>query len=218
MQTPYSESETAAPATGADAAGGARTAGSLGSIGYSPRIRDPAFANYQGSSGRGSAVFSLILAIMAIIGFYLAGEWSSSDMRNPQSLYIGLSIGGMFLLIAVAQVSSRRDASTWDGQVVDKRVECRRRQQRGGDGWEDYQLYTILLRDDQGRLHRIRLENDATIYDYYAVGDRLRHHGGLNSYEKYDKSKDSIVFCNACGTMHSITAEYCQRCRCPLLK
>jgi len=29
--------------------------------------------------------------------------------------------------------------------------------------------------------------NDDTLYKYFQIGDRVRHHGGLNSFEKYDK-------------------------------
>jgi len=61
-------------------------------------------------------------------------------------------------------------------------------------------------------------EDDDTVYNYYQTGDRVRHHGGLNSFEKYDKSQDDIVFCNACASLNDINDEYCFRCNCPLLK
>ena len=61
-------------------------------------------------------------------------------------------------------------------------------------------------------------EDDRTVFDYFQVGDRVRHHAGLNSYEKYDKSHDSIIFCNACATLCQISDDVCWRCKCPLLK
>lgn len=192
-----------------------------GLVGFSPTINDPAFAKYIKNSNRWAAVFSLILAVMAVVGFYITGETGSSDMGNPQALYIGLAIGGMFLLIAIAQIRSRNRSQTWDGQVVDKKVEKKRRRQNAGKDdyhWEDYLLYTVVIRSDSGRLHEIRVENDDTYYSYFAVGDRVRHHAGLNSYEKHDKSRDTIIFCNACSTINDIDADHCWRCHCPLLK
>lgn len=192
-----------------------------GTIGFSNNITDPAFAKYVQSTNRWAAIFSLILAVVAVVGFFLAGEMGSSDMENPQALFIGLAIGGMFVMIAMVQIGSRNRSKTWDGQVVDRKVEKKRRRRNAGkddDYWEDYLLYTVLIRSDSGKIHEIRVENDDTIYNYYVVGDRVRHHAGLNSYEKYDKSKDTIVFCNACATINEISADYCSRCKCPLLK
>ena len=82
---------------------GTGTAGYGGSIGYSARILDPAFARYIKNSNRWAAIFSLILAVAAIVGFYLSGQFGST-LENPQALYIGLTIGGMFLLIALFQI------------------------------------------------------------------------------------------------------------------
>ncbi|HYF90812.1 MAG TPA: hypothetical protein VD969_01060 [Symbiobacteriaceae bacterium] len=188
---------------------------------FSPRIHDPAFARYVQNSNRWSAIFSVILAIAAVVGFYVAGEMDGAEMENPESLYIGLGIGGMFVLIAMFQIRGRNRSKTWDGQVVDKRVEQKRRKRNLDDDhyhWENYLQYTVFVRSDSGKMHRITAENDDRFFNYYAVGDRVRHHGGLNSYEKFDKSRDTIIFCNACGTMHDIRAEYCSRCHCPLLK
>ena len=40
----------------------------------------------------------------------------------------------------------------------------------------------------------------------------------IEAYEKNKKSNDSIIFCNACSSLNDIEAEYCFRCKCPLLK
>ena len=56
------------------------------------------------------------------------------------------------------------------------------------------------------------------LYNYFAIGDRVRHHAGLNSYEKYDKTGDAFIPCNACGTLCDMSDEICFRCKCPLLK
>ena len=188
-------------------------------MGFSSKINDPAFAKYLKNTNRWSAIFSIIIAVAAVIGFYIYGE-TSSEMENPQALYMGLGIGGMFLLIALFTIIGRKKSTTWDGTVVDKKIEKKRRSQSSGDDhyWENYTLFTVFLRSDSGKKHKISVENDDTLYNYYQVGDRVRHHKGLNSYEKYDKSRDSIIFCNACASLNDIRDDYCFRCKCPLLK
>lgn len=189
-------------------------------VGFSTRINDPAFGRYIKNSNRWSVIFSLILAVAAIVGFYIAGE-TSTEMDNPQSLYIGLGVGSMFLLIALFTVRSRKKGKTFDGTVTDKKItkKTRRRDYGGGDyHYEDYLLYSVIVRSDAGKNYVIQTENDDTRYNYYRTGDRVRHHGALNSYEKYDKSGDDIIFCNACATLCDINDDFCFRCKCPLLK
>ena len=193
----------------------------VGRIGYSDRIRDPAFARYVKNSNRWAAIFSLVIALAAVIGFTVAGERGAEGMENPQAMYIGFGIGGMFLLIAFFQILGRKRSRTWDGVVADKTVKKKERRQRLDDGdvyVQEYWEYVVLIREDGGKTHRLVTENDDTVYKYYRVGDRVRHHAGLNSYEKYDKSRDSVIFCAACSTLCDISEDCCPRCKCPLLK
>jgi hypothetical protein len=191
-------------------------------VGFSPRISDPAFAKYLKNTNRYAAIFSIILAIIAVVGFTIAGE-TSSEMDNPESMYIGFGIGGMFLLIALFTILGRKKSKTWDGTVVNKTVKNKHRKQNSGSDtndyyWVDYREYTVYIQEDNGKKHKIRHEDNDTVYNYYQIGDRIRHHGRLNTYEKYDKSRDSIIFCNACASLNNINDDYCFRCKCPLLK
>ncbi|HWQ72767.1 MAG TPA: hypothetical protein VN370_10645 [Desulfitobacteriaceae bacterium] len=188
-------------------------------IGYSSLINDPAFARYRRNSIIWSFSFAAILAVAAIAGFYIYGE-TSAEMENPEALYIGLGIGGMFLVIALLQTIGRSRSKNWDGVVVDKKIEKKRRRERSGDNEHlvNYLLYTVVFRTDRGRSYEITAEDDDTQYNYYQIGDRVRHHKGLNTLEKYDKSGDSIIFCNACASLNDIQDDKCFRCGCPLLK
>ncbi len=193
---------------------------SAGLRGFSPRIHDPAFARYIKSTNRWSAIFSMILAVAAVLGFYIYGE-SSDEMDNPAALFIGFAIGGMFLIIALVQILRRKGSKTWDGVVADKTIkEKTRRQSSGNDDYyiDYYTEYAVVIRDARGKTYRLTAEDDDTRYNYFQVGDRVRHHAGLKSFEKYDKSRDSIIFCNACGTLCQINDDLCFRCKCPLLK
>lgn len=189
-------------------------------IGFSKKIDDPAFAKYLKNSNRYAVIFSLIIALIAVVGFFVAGEMGAEGMSNPESLYIGLGVGGMFLTIAFFQVLGRKRSKTWDGKVIDKKAEKKKKTvtDSANDSYtKTYMLYRVIIEDERGKRHEIRNEDNTTVYDYYKIGDRVRHHAGLNSYEKYDKSQDTIIFCAACATLCSIEDEHCHRCKCPLL-
>jgi hypothetical protein len=185
--------------------------------GYSPKINDPAMARYIRDTRRWSVIFSLILAVVIITGFFIYGE-TSSGMDNPEAFYIGMGIGSMFMLIAFFQIAGRKRSTTWDGMVTDKKVKEKRRHDKYQNRWVEYLEYTVSIKADNGKVHYIRAEDDDTLYNYYQIGNRVRHHKGLNSYEKQDKTGDSIIFCNACASLNDIQDDFCFRCNCPLLK
>ncbi|SMC35100.1 hypothetical protein [Sporomusa malonica] len=191
-----------------------------GLIGFSPKINDPAFVRYVNDTSRWAFLFSFILAVIVIAVFYIYGE-TSREMSNPEALYIGFGIGGMFIAIAALQETGRQRTKNWDGVVVNKKIEQKQRKRDYGNNdyvWEAYTLYAVAIRSDAGETYTISAEDDVTRYQYYQIGDRVRYHKGLNSHEKYDKSKDNIIFCNACASLNDIQDDVCFRCKCPLLK
>lgn len=187
-----------------------------GRVGFSSRINDPAFDKYRSDQKRWSLLFSVGLFAVAVIAFPVYGA-VSGEMEMPYSLYYGLGIGGMFVAIALVQTIARERDATWDGTVVDKRVFKRQRVDKDNDTMSTVTIYEVKIKRDDGKVVAQRNENTDVLYQYYHVGDRVRHHRGLAGYEKYDKSRDSIVFCAACATINSINEEYCHRCKCPLL-
>lgn len=196
-----------------------RTAGG-NRMAYSKRVKDPAFTKYIRNVHRWTWIFSFIIATVAIVGFFIYGQ-TSSEMDNPQALYIGLTIGGLFLLIAFFRSLGQKQGKTWDGIVTKKEIEKKRKKNYTSENdyyWDIYDVYKVYVQENGGKLHEIRTERDDTVYNYYTIGDKVRYHGHLHSYEKYDKSGDTIVFCNACATLNDIENEFCSRCKCPLLK
>lgn len=189
-----------------------------GRVGYSDKINDPAFARYVKNTKRWAGIFSIFIAVAAVVGFFIAGQMEVEGMENPQSLFIGMVIGGMFLLIGLFTILGRKRTRTWDGVVVDKKIKKKKRDQGNGGDYVRYLEYSVIVQENGGKKHSITVDDDDTVYKYYEVGDKVRHHAGLNSYEKYDKSRDNIIFCNACATLCGINDDYCWRCKCPLLK
>jgi hypothetical protein len=211
--------ETQGPELEPEAVDG-KPAGNQSLIGYSERINDPAFASYRRQTTAWSFIFAGILAVIVIVGFYIYGE-NSSEMDNPQALYIGLGIGGMFLSIALLSTISRMRVKGWDGVVIDKKKEKKTRRNKDSNGQyyeERYTLYTVVFKTDRGKIINKSVDDDDTVFNYFEIGDQVRQHKGLGTLEKYDKTGDSIIFCNACSTLNDINDDKCFRCSCPLLK
>jgi hypothetical protein len=174
---------------------------------YSSKIKDPKFDRYLKNARNYRYQFAFGLAVIAVIGFFLYGEFSD-EMDNPEALYIGLVIGGMFLLIGLYSVFSLRPKLDWDGEVTEKEI-----LEKDGKS-----IFIVYIEDSRGMRHELRAENDSTVYEYYKLGEKVRYHGKLKTFEKFDKSNDDIIFCNACSFLHEISEETCRNCGCPLLK
>lgn len=187
-----------------------------GYIGFSSKIGDPAFASYKRKSVAWSFIFSGILAIIAIIGFPIYGN-SSGEIDWPDSLFYGIGIGGMFLMIALLQTMKKGLDKTWDGVVEHK--DCYNQKERNRNGQTHYHTIHILkIRKDSGGTKKHKWRDIPGVYDYYQVGDKVRHHKGFNYYEKYDKSNDKQIICAACMSFIDKQKDICPRCKCPLLK
>ncbi len=185
-------------------------------IGFSPKINDPSFKSYKKKSVAWSIIFSLILAVIAIIAFPIYGN-KSEDIEWPNSLYYGLIIGGMFIAIALLQTLKRGLDKTWDGVVFYKDSYVLKERTR--DGHRHYHnIYILKIRKNSGGTKKHKWRDIPGVYGYYNVGDKVRHHKGLLYYEKYDKSKDTQIMCAACLSFQDISKDICPRCKCPLLK
>lgn len=192
----------------------------MSTVGYSYKINDPAFAKYVADSKRYAWIFAWILTIAFVGGFSIYGA-TSNEMENPQAFLIGCGLGFMMLVIAFFTNLSKSRGKTWDGVVLEHKIEKKQRKvYRSGNDYymQDYQLFKVIIKGDNGEKHELSAEDDETVYNYYHDGDKVRHHGKINTFEKYDKSKDDIIFCNACASLNQITDNICFRCKCPLLK
>lgn len=69
-----------------------------------------------------------------------------------------------------------------------------------------------MIQTTTGRKHRIARDSHREMYDYFKVGDRVRYHPAFATYEKFDKSRDSIIYCNVCSMMNPISNDRCERC------
>ncbi len=190
---------------------------SIRPVGFSDRINNQAFKLYKNKSKTWSIFFAFILAIIAVAGFMIYGN-VSDEISYPNSLYYGLAIGGMFIAIALLQTLKRGFDSTWDGVVADKKS-YRRNLQDDDSATANYEnIYELKIKKNSGGSRKHKIVNSPVLYNYYNIGDKVRHHKGFQYYEKYDKSRDSQILCAACLDFNDIRADKCERCKCPLLK
>lgn len=184
---------------------------------YSNKIHDQAFDHYLHRSKNWKFQFSLIIAVLAITGFSIYGRFSN-EMDNPEALQIGLVIGLMFIVIGYFSGLSKSKSTDWDGEVVDKKIKKTFKDIGYQGSKAERYIFTVFIKSEMGKTHEISAENDETVYNYYNIGDKVRYHSRLKSFEKFDKSGDPIIFCNACAFLHSIEENVCRNCGCPLLK
>lgn len=186
-------------------------------LGFSPKINDPAFLAYKKKSKAWSLIFAFILAVIAMIAFPIYGNYSG-DIDFPNSLFYGMGLGGMFILIAVMQTIKRGLDKTWDGVVKDKKTQRRSRSDDDGNSTGYDNIYIVKINKNAGGTKKHKTVNSNALYNYYNIGDAVRHHKGFLYYEKYDKSKDTQILCAACSTFNDINTDFCKHCKCPLLK
>lgn len=87
-------------------------------------------------------------------------------------------------------------------------------------GATPYVRSELRVRRDDGKIVKhVYVEHDESkLVCYYRMGDLVRHHAGLNLYEKEDKSQDSRVLCLRCLSLEPNENEKCRNCGFPLIK
>ena len=78
----------------------------------------------------------------------------------------------------------------------------------------------LFVQLNNHKIKEVSFDDNPTQYAYYQIDDRLKNHQkkNLRALEKFDKSKDVILFCPSCAYMCDTRDNYCQACGSPLLK
>lgn len=192
--------------------------GGAGLIGFSDRCNSPEILVAAQKNKKYSIGCMWILVFVPLIGFPIAGLLID-EMPFGESLVIG---GGIALVMLVFNLLALRRTKQpiWEGVVTNK-YSKEKSEHRGGedDNYRTYTEYTTVIRTDAGKKKTIVERNSyRDMYNYLSVGDRVRYHPMLSTYEKYDKSKDRIIYCNVCSMMNPIQNDRCKRCHNLLFK
>lgn len=187
-------------------------------VGFSERINDPALQKLVGKRNKSTLLAAVIASFIALAGSIIAGIYKE-ELAFPRSLLLGGLLSAFFLIFAFSQsVKSKKD-TTWDGKVVDK-LSKRKRIDSGEDSRRTYTTVYVLVvqRDSDGKIFKHEFPTAAGHYNYYEIGDIVRHHKGFYLYEKYNKTYDNEVICISCTKLRNINDDFCKTCKVPLLK
>lgn len=184
-------------------------------IGFSDYHNHPEILAAAKKSRRNVTVFMWILVFAALIGFPIAGLLMD-DFPFGEAVIVGVFVSLMMLLFGLVSLR-RTKQSMWEGVVTNKFN--KQKQEKRDDPSITYTEYTVAITTDTGKKKTI-VEKDPRryMYDYLSVGDRVRYHPKFSAYEKYDKSKDRIIYCIVCTTMNPIQNDRCKRCNNLLFK
>ena len=160
-------------------------------------------------------VLSADMVFVPLIGFPIAGLLMD-DFPFGESAVIGVGIALVMLIINVFALR-RAKLPMWEGIVTNKF--SKEKYEHKDDASKTYTEYTVAITTDAGKKKTI-VEKDSRrdMYDYLDVGDKVRFHPKFGTYEKYDKSKDRIIYCNVCSMMNPIQNDRCKRCNNLLFK
>jgi hypothetical protein len=206
------------PMTPSPEAASSPTQSGAGLVGFSDRCNCPEILAAAEKNKKSSVGCMWVLVFVPLIGFPVAGLLMD-DFPFGESLVIGAGIALVMLVVNLLALR-RTKQPLWEGVVVNK-YSKEKSEHRGGedDNYRTYREYTTIINTDAGKKKTI-VEKDSGrhMYDYLSVGDRVRFHPRFGTYEKYDKSKDRINYCNVCSMMNPIQNDRCKRCNNLLFK
>lgn len=183
-------------------------------VGFSELYNHPEILEAARSNRKSSILFMWILVIVPLIGFPIAGLLMD-DFPFGESLVIGTGIALVMLIINLLALR-RAKKPMWEGVVTNKFT--KEKYEHKDDSSSTYTEYTVAITTDTGKKKTIVARRNREMYDYLSVGDRVRYHPKFGTYEKYDKSKDHIIYCNVCSMMNQIQNDRCKRCNNLLFK
>ncbi len=198
------------------AAASAPPLGGAGLVGFSDRYNCPEILAAAEKNKKSSIGCLWILVLVPLIVLPSAGLLID-EMPFGDAMIIGVGIS--VVMLALNLLALRRSKQPmWEGVVVNKYSKERSKHGRDGSDYT-YPEYTVVIRTDEGKKKTIvERKSGRNMYDYLSVGDRVRYHPMFGTYEKYDKSKDNIIYCNVCSMINPIQNDRCKRCNNLLFK
>ena len=191
-------------------------------VGFSSRIHDLSFIKLKRARVLKGLIIWLIalpvvILVFQIIPFFVDG------LTRPSALVISCLVIVLGLLCALISSAKRALARTWEGTVVDKKITKRTVSDQDGNR-STYYYHTILFELVSGRRKKMRKRrysaapNAWDMMVYLNEGDKVRYHGKLDYYEKYDKSHDVEIPCAKCHKFVDIHLDDCPHCHVPVIK
>lgn len=184
---------------------------------FSDKIAMEEFSQSRTKTKKATLIFGVIVVLAIWIGFFALA--SAGEIAMTTALLQAAVVTGIILLFTVFKGFKSRKEVTWTGEIVDKKIEQRRERENYGDKtrFEMKTHYFIFIKEDGTQQIKRWEVISREHYNYYAVGDRVKHHHGFTYYEKNDKTNDDTIICIACGRLTGIEQSNCRFCKLPLL-
>ena len=202
--------------------GGAQPSYDANLIGFSQRIHDPVFEKLQKAKFRKSLIMGLIWFPVVVLLFQIV-PFFVDDFTRPIALGVGCIVGGFGLIATLIGGAKRAGAKSWDGEVIDKKITEHITENRNGGN--DYHYFHIIVfrlagggKKKMKQRHRTGALDAWDMMVYLNIGDKVRYHGKLDYFEKYDKSRDTEVPCANCRKYVNIRLDNCPNCQVPVIK
>lgn len=188
-----------------------------GRVGWSTRYEDPEIIAVVKKKNRAGISYAWALVLVFPIGFLVAGLFIKT-MPLGGGLIVGVALGLLMAVINMFYIRNQRK-QIWEGVITEKyQKETPGDDDNDDSDQDDGTDYVLVVQKTNGRSHHMIYHNRREIYDYFQVGDRVRYYVGLSTYEKYDKSGDTIIYCNVCSAENPISNDRCEVCNNLLFK
>ncbi|MBQ6018535.1 MAG: zinc-ribbon domain-containing protein [Clostridia bacterium] len=189
-----------------------------GGVGYSSRADDPTLKT-QKKKGKAFGFVFLLLFSVGVAAYLLISKQVPATAEGYRN--VGLVVGAIWLIDLLWYLSSLRKKKDWEGVVERKEHTTETRSRRDSDGdshLEHADVYRVYFRTSDGKRRKEQAVGNSRLFDQFFEGERVRHIGRLDYYEKYDKSRDAFLLCAGCGSSRDARDDYCGRCGCVMLK
>ena len=186
-------------------------------IGYSSKINDIKFTNKQERDSR-SLIISAFAAPLILIAAFQIAAFFYTEFSRLAWLIIGVIIGIVVMIVLLVQSVKRKRTPDFEGELVKKRVQRKSSGDPSTGMSETYYFHSLIFRGTDGKTHKYSKKYAAkkppanSWAEYLQTGDKVRYHAKQDYFEKYDKSRDSLLPCAECHNFFAITLDNCPHC------
>ena len=144
-------------------------------VGWSSQSSAPEILEVAKKNRNSAMGCAWALLIVFPLGFLLAGLFIE-EMPLKDALIIGAVLGVAMFGINLMRIKDLKKPM-WEGVVTAKLQKERREHNKGDDSFQYYTKFTVVIKTEAGKTKRI-VERDSRreMYDYLAVGDRVRYY------------------------------------------
>lgn len=199
----------------------AQRRGGLERMGFANLRNYPELTRHLNKSRAGGLILAVVMSVAPFIGFVLYAKLTG-EMEMKEAVMVGAGVSAVFMFFSMSfALKEKGRQSFWEGTVIDKKIKKQRERVTEYNQTRNVMVAhrIMTIHREGGAPEEHDFGNNEAVFDYYGVGDRVRHIPGTFYFEKYDKTGDDEVVCVMCGGLYDMKEDTsCSLCRLPLLK